>query len=155
MSEKAPNDIITDNKKTAVLKDQPMGLPASKLNAKQKAILDEIVGEFANNVPPDLAAERMDLYKKMSGQIHFAWAGGINKGDLHYYRVQTTSLLIEFVNSIDDGNHIHSVIRDFDGDFAHDALLDHDAQAAERGSHLSTRTTSSEVTGLQSNDWAG
>ncbi len=129
VNEKAPNDIITDNKKTAVLKDQPLGLPASKLNAKQKAILDEIVGEYANNVPPDLASERLDLYKKMSGQIHFAWAGGINKGDLHYYRIQTPTFLIEYDNTQNQGNHVHSVYRDFKADFGLDLLSMHNAQS--------------------------
>ena len=86
--------------------------------------------------------------------MHFAWAGGRERGTPHYFRVQTRSLLIELVNAIDSGNHIHSVIRDFEHDFARDSLTLHDAHLAEHGSHLSTRTVSSEGTVLKANDWA-
>ena len=58
------------------------------------------------------------------------------------------------VNSVGDGNHIHSVIRDFDNDFAHASLAKYGDQLAEHGSHLSTRTTSSEGTELTANDWS-
>jgi hypothetical protein len=72
----------------------------------------------------------------------------------HYYRIQTGTLLIEFVNAVDSGNHIHSVIRDFEHDFAYDSLAKFQAHVAQEGSHLSTRTVSSEGTELKANDWA-
>jgi hypothetical protein len=125
VAEKAYPDIITDNKKTAVLKDQPMGLAVSKLTSKQKAMLDEVVAEYANNMPEDVAAARLDQYKKMTGQIYFAWAGGVNKGDLHYYRVQSPTFLIEYDNTQNKGNHVHSVWRDFKSDFGLDLLSAH------------------------------
>ena len=58
------------------------------------------------------------------------------------------------VNPVDSGNHHHSVIRDFEHDFAHDSLRENAAHLAKHDSHLSTRTTSSEGTGLQANDWS-
>ncbi len=108
-----------------MLKDQPLGLPAAKLNPKQKALLDAVVAEYANNMPADLAAERLEQYKKMTGQIHFAWAGGINKGDFHYYRVQSPTFLIEYDNTQNNGNHVHSVWREYDGDWGDDILKAH------------------------------
>jgi hypothetical protein len=125
ITEKAYPDIISDNKNPAMLKDSPLGLPAAKLNPKQKALLDAVVTEYANNMPADLAAERLEQYKKMTGQIHFAWAGGINKGDLHYYRVQSPTFLIEYDNTQNNGNHVHSVWRDFKSDFGLDLLSMH------------------------------
>jgi len=127
VAEKAYPDILSDNKNPAMIKDSAPGLPASKLNAKQKALLDAVVAEYANNMPPDLAAERLDQYKKMTGQIHFAWAGGINKGEFHYYRVQTPTFLIEYDNTQNQGNHVHSVWRDFKSDFGLDLLSMHKA----------------------------
>ena len=57
--------------------------------------------------------------------IWFAWAGGTQHGDPHYYRVQTASFLIEFDMTQDNANHIHSVWRDFGGDFGGDLLKAH------------------------------
>jgi len=50
-------------------------------------------------------------------KIHFAWAGGIERGEGHYYRVQGPTFLLEFDNSRNSGTHIHSVWRDFAEDF--------------------------------------
>ena len=62
---------------------------------------------------------------KAGKQIYFAWAGGINRGGPHYYRVQTPSFLIELDDTQDNANHIHSVWRDFNGDFGGDLLKLH------------------------------
>ena len=58
-------------------------------------------------------------------KIGFAWAGSIERGQKHYYRVQGPTFLIEFDNSQNDGNHVHSIWRDFNGDFGRDLLRDH------------------------------
>ncbi len=73
---------------------------------------------------------------------------GLVRGEPYYFRVQTRLLLIEMVNAVDSGNHLHSVLHDF----AHDSLRDHAAHRAEHGTHLATRTTLSEGTELQAND---
>jgi len=52
-------------------------------------------------------------------------AGGIEAGDQHYYRIQTPVFLIEYDKTQDNGNHIHSVWRDFNGDFGQDLLAQH------------------------------
>jgi len=43
-----------------------------------------------------------------------------NARGLHYYRVQTPGFLIELDCTQDQGNHIHSVWRDYDNDFGFD-----------------------------------
>jgi hypothetical protein len=58
-------------------------------------------------------------------RITFAWAGALERGKPHYYRVQGPTFLIEYDNTQNDGNHIHSVWRDFDGDFGRDLLREH------------------------------
>ena len=55
-------------------------------------------------------------------KIAFAWAGPVEPGQKHYYRVQGPTFLIEFDNTQNDGNHIHSVWRDFESDFGRDLL---------------------------------
>jgi hypothetical protein len=122
----APKDIITFDSRKAALNGQPNGLPFSKMNAKQKEALTALVGEYAGNFPPQIAEFRMDQYRKNQASLHFAWAGGIEKGQPHYYRVQTPAFLIEFDDTQNNANHIHSVWRDMTGDdFGEDLLLKH------------------------------
>ena len=52
-------------------------------------------------------------------------AGAAERGGKHYYRVQAPTFLIEYDNTQNDGNHIHSVWREFGGDFGRDVLRDH------------------------------
>ena len=58
-------------------------------------------------------------------KIHFAWAGGIERGEGHYYRVQGPTFLLEFDNTQNNNNHIHAVWRDFENDFGEDLLKKH------------------------------
>ena len=48
-----------------------------------------------------------------------------NSNEPHYYRVQTPSFVIALDDTQDDANHIHSVWRDFSGDFGKDLLQHH------------------------------
>ena len=76
-------------------------------------------------LPEQIAESREEQIKKAGKDIYFAWAGGTEKGDPHYYRVQTASFLIEYDDTQNNANHIHSVWRDFHGDFGEDLLKLH------------------------------
>jgi hypothetical protein len=89
--------------------------------AKLTALLDE----YVNNVPEQMAQSRQEQIKKAGKNISFAWCGGIKKGDPHYYRVQTPTFLIEYDNTQNDANHIHSVWHEPGRDFATDLLRRH------------------------------
>src|SRR5262245_16375407 len=123
--QKAPTDILTLAKiKADPLK--PEGIPAGQMNKQQKALLEKLIGEYLARMPQDVAEERS---KKMRDagfdKVYFGWAGGVNKGDPHYYRVQSPTFLIEYDNTQNNANHIHSVWRDFNGDFGEDLLREH------------------------------
>jgi len=121
----AYKDILTAASRKAALQGQPSGLAASKMNANQFDALMALMEEYARNVPDELAEGRVAQINKAGRNIHFAWSGGINRGDPHYYRVQTASFLIELDDTQDDANHIHSVWRDLAGDFGEDLLHQH------------------------------
>ncbi len=127
----AYRDILTAASRKAALQGQPSGLAASKMNANQFDALMALMEEYARNVPDELAEGRVAQINKAGRDIHFAWSGGINRGDPHYYRVQTASFLIELDDTQDDANHIHSVWRDLTGDFGEDLLHQH-YQASHR-----------------------
>jgi hypothetical protein len=118
-------DILTTNSRKAALAGQASGLSASKMNAKQFDKLMALMEEYAQNLPEQAAAAREEQIKKAGTNIFFAWAGGVNQGDPHYYRIQTPAFLIEYDCTQDHANHIHSVWRDFMGDFGEDLLQQH------------------------------
>ena len=121
----AYEDILTAASRKAALQGQPSGLSASKMNANQFDALMTLIEEYARNVPDELAEGRVSQINKAGRNIYFAWSGGVNRGDPHYYRVQTPSFLIELDDTQDNANHIHSVWRDFTGDFGDDLLQQH------------------------------
>jgi hypothetical protein len=127
----APADMITAESRKAALNGQPNGLPFSKMNGKQKEVLGQLVAEYASNFPSPIADMRMDQFRKTQANLYFAWAGGTKRGDPQYYRVQTPAFLIEFDKTQDNGNHIHSVWRDFTNDWGEDLLAAH-YQASHR-----------------------
>jgi hypothetical protein len=124
VDEKAPGEILTSNTRQAALKGQASGISTAKMNAGQLAKLNELLAEYTGNLPGQVAQYRQEQIKK-AGTISFAWAGGINKGEPHYYRIQTASFLIEYDHTQNGANHIHTVWRDFNGDFGADLLKEH------------------------------
>lgn len=125
VSADAPKEILTEASRQAALKGQPSGLEASKMTAHQREIFQNLLDEYCNNMPEPVAQMREDQIKKAAGNLYFAWAGGEQAGQGHYYRIQSPSFLIEFDNTQDHANHIHSVWRDFNGDFGLDLLKEH------------------------------
>jgi hypothetical protein len=121
----AYRDILTVASRKAALQGQPSGLSASAMNAGQFDALMALMEEYARNVPDELAKSRMAKINNAGRNIYFAWAGGINRDDPRYYRVQTPSFLIEFDDTQDNANHIHSVWRDLTRDFGQDLLQQH------------------------------
>jgi hypothetical protein len=124
-NETAPKEIFTEAKR----KVQPLealGIPAAKLTRAQRGDLMKLIEEYVRRVRPDLAD--MDLKRieqAGSEKILFAWAGGVEKGEGHYYRVQGPTFLLEYDNTQNNNNHIHAVWRDFQNDFGEDLLQKH------------------------------
>jgi hypothetical protein len=121
----APGDILTTNK-VAVDPLNPVGISASALDASQRDLLMKVVDSYVSLMASDIAEDRMARLRKAGlDQITFAWAGDRERGKKHYYRVQGPTFLIEYDNTQDDANHIHSIWRDFEGDFGRDLLREH------------------------------
>jgi hypothetical protein len=118
-------DILTMASRKAALEGQPSGLSAAKMTKKQFELLQTLLSDYANNVPEQLAQARMEQVKKAGTNLFFAWAGVEQRGGPHYYRVQAPAFLIEYDNTQNGANHIHSVWRDFNGDFGLDLLAMH------------------------------
>jgi len=125
VSKEAYKDIFTMAERKAALTGQPNGLHASKLTGRQREMLARVVEEYTRNMPDDVAQAREELLKKAGNNLYFAWAGVEERGGPHYYRIQAPDFLIEYDNTQNNANHIHSVWREFKGDWGDDLLAQH------------------------------
>jgi hypothetical protein len=122
---RAPRDILTGNSRRAEI-GEPKGLPAAEMNKEQRKRLTALIDVYCEAMPDAVAGERRAQLKKAGWEkIHFAWAGGQQPGEPHYYRIQGPTFLVEYDNTQNRANHIHSVWRDFRGDFGEDLLAAH------------------------------
>lgn len=122
---KAFPEILTFNKS----KVEPLevaGIQAQSLNAKQKEILMTLIKEYLLTIPKELAKERYRAIKISEfNDIYFGWTGATERSKGHYYRIQGDTFLIEYDNTQNNANHVHSVWRDFNGDFGRDLIKEH------------------------------
>jgi hypothetical protein len=149
----APRDIITGDSRKAEI-GAPQGLAASRMGSRQRGLLQALLDEYARAMPEAVARERLRRLREAGiEKIHFAWAGGAERGQPHYYRLQGPTFLVEYDNTqttlpqhFPDGsspglgaytvgaNHVHTVWRDFDGDWGLDLLrLHYDTAPPEHG----------------------
>ena len=125
VTEKAPADIITGNKRTAWLQDPP-GLSFTKLKPAQQQLLKKLLAVYIDRYTKLMA----DILLKEIDQagwdnLHFAWAGSKTPGMGHYYRIQGPTFIIEYDNTQNQANHVHTAFRDLKNDFGEDALKQH------------------------------
>ncbi len=125
IADEAPKEIITGNKRHISPSD-PDGIAASDLAAAQKATLHRLIEEYVRRARPEVAdADLKRIEESGFEKVHFAWAGPDMPGQGHYYRIQGPTFLLEFDNTQNNANHIHTVWRDFNGDFGEDLLARH------------------------------
>ena len=125
IADEAPRDILTSAEREAAMQDD-VGVTYSQLNGDQQATLWALVEEYAAVQPAPIAEERLAKVRAAGlDSIKFAWMGSVMEGEPHYYRIQGPTFLIEYDNVQNEANHVHSVWRDFDGDFGRDLLAAH------------------------------
>ncbi len=137
----APAEIITGADRQAKM-DLPVGILLSEMKKEQAAHLIDLISLYANRLRPELAdVEWKRLRQEGIEKIHFAWAGASERAQPHYYRIQGPTFVIEYDNTQNNANHIHSVWRNFTNDFGLDVLRRHYVQN-HPGVNLSTASPS-------------
>jgi hypothetical protein len=117
LSETAPKDIRAANTPQPPT-DTAQGVAFSDLNDEQREMLRALVEAYAQDMPPEVARAWLDEAKQAGpSNIRFAWFGPADRLQPHAYRVQGPTFLIEFNNTQNGANHIHSVWRNMLGDF--------------------------------------
>lgn len=125
ISETAPPDIIT-GWRSRIRLDDPVGVAVSALKAKQRQVLLKLIDVYLGRMAPQPADNQLNAIDKEGfGSIHFAWAGSRTPGEPHYYRLHGPHFLVEYDNTQNIANHIHSVWRDLKRDWGNDLLREH------------------------------
>ncbi len=122
---KAPDDILTSNHRVAD-PGEARGIGWNDLNQEQQDLVLKLLNEYVGRLRGELAeADLAEIHAAGLAQLRFAWAGGVEPGERHYYRLHGPTFLIEYDNTQNDANHIHAVWRDLKGDFGRDFLGEH------------------------------
>ncbi|MBI4531549.1 MAG: DUF3500 domain-containing protein, partial [Candidatus Latescibacteria bacterium] len=121
----APADIITRSSPKVEI-DAAEGLAGESMTSEQREMLMMLIQEYIDRMPDELATVEMKKLRDANvDEIHFAWAGSEERGKPHYYRLHGRFFFVEYDNTQNDANHIHTVWRHIDDDFGYDLLRSH------------------------------
>ena len=125
----APRDIVTTTDRRATL-GEPRGLAFRDMTPEQQKMLMVLVEDYAHRKRSELAEEQLARIREAGiDGVRFAWAGGSEPGEPHYYRIHGPSFLIEYDNTQNQANHIHTVWRNLEGDWGETSTSDEDLLA--------------------------
>lgn len=101
----------------------PEGIASAQLTDEtQTHLILGLAETYLANLPP--AHARAAMARLQAGArdgLHFAWMGGLEEADEHYYRLRGPSLLIEY-STRNRPDHVHTVWREPGQDFGRAAL---------------------------------
>jgi hypothetical protein len=118
-------DIVTGND-PKVQKLELAGLAVADMSADERAQLRRLIDLYLGRMNAASAKEALARLDRAGFEkVRFGWAGGIESGQPHYYRIHGPTLLIEYDDTQNEANHIHTVYRDLERDFGGDALRAH------------------------------
>ncbi len=130
VSDAAPADILTRWDPVADAGGVPAGLSYGEMQDDQRAVLRRLVRQYLDRAPIDVAELAWrDAESAGLDTIEFSWAGSDRPRRGHYYAVRGATFLLEYDNTQDNANHIHSVWRDLQHDWGDDLLAQHYARA--------------------------
>ncbi len=106
--------------------EAPAGVALGELTADGRMTAVRLIETYARNMRTDVADEKLrEIREAGLDAIHFAWAGPVDPAQPHYYRLHGPTVLIEYDNTQNSANHIHSVWHDPRNDFGADLLRAH------------------------------
>jgi hypothetical protein len=125
LADRAFSDIVTRND-PKVRSLELEGLAAADMSAEEQAQLRKLLHVYADRMTETAARDQLERIEHAGfGKLHFAWAGSIEPGKPHYYRIHGPTVLVEYDNTQNNANHIHTVWRDLERDFGGDLLRAH------------------------------
>jgi hypothetical protein len=136
VSQTAYPDILTDKYRVANAFAPPRGLAFSRMGGDDRELFIRLLRHYVERTNPELSGP---YWRKIEADgfdtVTFAWAGSDEPGQGHYYAIKAPRFLIEYDNTQNEANHIHSVLRDITGDWGEDLLARHYEESHRTGSH--------------------
>ena len=122
-------DIVAGPGREDALKDFE-GVPLTRLNDGQRDGIYHILGLYAGTMRDEIATSAITRIRADgTAGLYFAWAGSLEPGQPHYFRIHGPSVLVEYDNTQGGGNHVHSSWIDPKELFGRDLLKAHHRQA--------------------------
>jgi hypothetical protein len=132
----APRDILTRNERRVEPGMTPSGIAYAHLSGEQRGRLVALIRHYVTRAPDEISGGAWERIESAGlDGVTFAWAGPERRGEGHYYVVKSPRFMIEYDNTQNDANHIHSVWRDYANDWGDDWLAAHYAATHARGDH--------------------
>jgi hypothetical protein len=126
-------DILTDRWRVANMFAPPRGFAYADMDGGQRGLLTRLIRHYVDRTNDELARITWAAIERGGLEpITFAWAGGQERGQGHYYAIKSPTFLIEYDNTQNGANHIHSVLREVTGDWGEDLIARHYAEAHTR-----------------------
>jgi len=125
IADRALGDIVSGPGRELDLK-RFEGVPLARLNEAQRGGILRILELYAGTMRQEIAAAALAKVREAGlDTLHFAWAGSLARGRPHYFRLHGPTALIEYDNTQDGANHVHSVWIDPQALFGRDLLKAH------------------------------
>ena len=133
LSPEAPPDLFTEWRPRVEPGLLPDGLAYGSMAGEHRGQLVRLIRHYLERTSDDLAAQEWARIERAGLEpVTFAWAGPDQPGQGHYYAVKGPTFMIEYDNTQNGANHVHSVCRDFTNDWGEDLLAAHYARAHAR-----------------------
>ncbi len=125
----APSDILTRNYRVVDAASVPRGIAYATLSGEQRGHLIKLIRHYFERTTHEVSSNSWERIERAGlDALSFAWAGPEQHSQGHYYAIKGPTFVIEYDNTQNNANHIHSVWRDFTRDWNEDVLAHHYAQ---------------------------
>src|SRR5262249_43509472 len=100
-------DILTDRYRVANMFAPPRGLALAEMRGDQRDRLVRLIRHYVERTNAELSGPYWSRLERAGLEtITFAWAGGEEPGQGHYYAIKGQRFLIEYDNTQNGANHI-------------------------------------------------
>ncbi len=117
ISSEAPDEIRGPGEAQPVVAEA-VGLRYADMSPDQQKLFRELIGEYVKGMPAQVVRDRMQAIEKSGmAEIRMGWWGDAEPNKRHHYVIQGSSFVIEYNNTQNSANHVHSIWRNLAGDF--------------------------------------
>lgn len=121
-----PRDILLAPGSEADSLGAARGLAHRDMTGPQRLLVAALLHAWAGNLEHGLAEAQLARIREAGLEgIRFLWIGSDEPGRPHYYRLHGPTFVIEYDNTQNGANHVHTVWRDTERDFGQDLLRRH------------------------------